>query len=236
MDILVISDSHITPACPNVEDWARLGEYVVKKKPAVIVHLGDVADLASLAWLKNARGPYTTEEEMSAVSEHLMAFEDVLLAEQMKNRRDKKAIYRPHKILCLGNHDVRNGFTGIEELFEDCGWFVSPYLEPVEAYGINFCHCLMKGLSDNPCVTAEELLQNWHGNVVVGHGHKQDYSESYSMATHERIHAIKCPVFNSDDTGWAVQTRNKWARGFTEIRVNPFEFVWRDMKCLQEIC
>lgn len=236
MNILVISDSHISPACPNVELWTRLGEYVVKHKPDVIVHLGDVADLSSLAWLKNARGPYTTDDELATVAEHLVAFEDVLLAERNKNRKDKKAIYRPHKILCLGNHDVRNGYTGIQDLFEDFDWFVADYLEPVEVNGITFCHSMMKGLTDYPCTTAQELLENWHGNVVVGHGHKQDYAESYSIATGDRIRAIKCPVFNTDDIGWAKQTRNKWARGFTLIRTEPFEFIWKDITCLQESC
>ena len=236
MDILVISDSHITPVCPNIEDWKRLGEYVVKNKPAAVVHLGDVADLASLAWLKNARGLYTTAEEMANVSEHLKAFEDVLLREQNRNRRNKKTIYKPRKILCLGNHDIRNGFTGIQDLFEIHGWEVYPYMIPAEVNGIHFCHCLMKGMSENPCVTAEELLQNWHGNVVVGHSHKQDYAESYSITTQETIRSIKCPMFNSDDVGWATQTRNKWARGFTEITLEPFEFTWKDIRCLQENC
>lgn len=234
--MLVIADSHIAPTCPNVEDWERLGEYVVKHKPACIIHLGDVANLDSLAKYKASRGPYTTDEELATVSEHLVAFEDKLLAEQQKNRRDKKAIYRPRKVLCLGNHDVRNGFTGIQELFEDLGWEVHDYLEPVVIDDIVFCHCMHKSLSDSPCTTAEELLSNWHSNIVVGHGHCQDYAESYNAVTGQRIRALKCPVFNSDDTRWAIQTRNKWARGFTEISLEPFQFVWKDMACLQENC
>lgn len=236
MYMLVLSDSHITPACPNVVDWERLGDYVVKHKPACIVHLGDVANLDSLSRYKANRGVFTTEEEMATVSEHLIAFEDKLLAEQQKNRRDKKTIYRPRKVLCLGNHDVRNDFTGIQELFEDYGWEVHDYLEPVNIEGIHFCHCMYKNLSDTPCTSAEELLANWHGNIVVGHGHTQDYAESFCLATGERIRALKSPVFNGDDTRWAAQNRDKWARGFTEIYTDPFRFVWKDLTCLQENC
>lgn len=232
MKILVISDSHINPAIPNVEDWQRLGEYVVKTKPDVIVHLGDVADFSSLAWLKAQRGTFTTEEELAQVGKHLQAFEDTIKAEQDRNRRDHKTIYRPEKFLCLGNHDVRQGFTGIAELFEDADWAVADYLRPVIIDGVAFCHCMMRGLSDTPCTTAEELLQQWHNTIVVGHSHQRDYSESFSLGL-GTIRAIKCPMFNSDDTGWAVQTRNKWSRGFTEINTNPFQFVWRDMTCLQ---
>lgn len=233
MKILVIGDSHISPVVPNVEDWQRLGEYVVKTKPDAIVHLGDVADLSSLAWLKAARGTLTTEQEMLEVGRHVRTFENVIKEEQTRNRRDHKAVYNPQKFLCLGNHDVRQGFTGIQELFESLEWSVADYLQPVVLDGVTFCHCMMRGLTDTPCTTAAEILENWHGNIVVGHGHCQDYSESYCMATQDRIRALKCPVFNSDDTRWAVQTRNKWARGFTEISTRPFTFIWRDMSCLR---
>lgn len=235
MKILVISDSHISPSVPNVEDWEALGHYVVKTKPDCIVHLGDVADMDSLAWRKDARGLYTTEQELSNVKQHLKAFEDVLRAYQDKCRRQKEKIYKPKKYLCLGNHDIRNGYTGIEDLFTSCGWSVSDYLEPITIDGVSFCHCMMKGLSELPCVTAEELLANWHGNVVVGHSHKLDYAESYSLAIADRIRALKCPIFNSTTPAWAVQTHYKWAQGFTEISTKPFQFVWRDISCLQKI-
>ena len=232
MKILVIGDSHINPAIPNVTDWQRLGEYVIKTKPDAIVHLGDVADFASLAWYKAQRGEFTTEQEMEQVSLHIKAFEDVIKAEQDRNRRDHKTIYRPEKFLCLGNHDVRQGFTGIQDLFESLDWIVADYLQPVVLDGVAFCHCMMRGLTDTPCTTAEELLQQWHGTIVVGHGHLRDYSESFSIGTQQTIRALHCPMFNSDDIGWALQIRNKWSRGFTEINTQPFQFIWRDMSCL----
>lgn len=232
MKLLVISDTHITPDYNSVDDWQRLGEYVVRTKPDYIIHLGDVADMNSLAWLKAERGHHTTEEECEQVSQHLFAFEEVIRAEQAKNRRDHETIYNPTKFLCLGNHDVRQNSTHIQDIFEDCNWHVADYTQPVVIEGITFCHCMYKGLSSTPCTTAVELLQNWHGDVVVGHSHCQEYAESYSMATQSRIRAIKCPMFNSNDTSWNLQAFNKYARGFTEINTNPFQFIWRDMSCL----
>lgn len=235
MKILVIADSHISPSVPNIEDWEALGHYVVKTKPDCIVHLGDVADMDSLAWRKDARGMYTTEQELNNVKAHLLAFESVIKAYQDKCRRQKEKIYRPKKFLCCGNHDIRNGFTGIIDLFESCGWSVSDYLEPIHLDDVSFCHTMMKGLSGSPCLTSEELLANWHGNIVVGHSHKLDYAESYSLAVEDRIRALKCPVFNSTTPAWAVQNQLKWATGFTEINTKPFQFIWRDMSCLQKI-
>ena len=235
MKFLVLADSHINPSCPNVEEWEGLGKFVLDYKPDCIVHLGDLADLQSQARYTSQRGLYTLGEEMECVAEHVHAFEDVLLKDRIQSRAMKKKQYKPRKVFCLGNHDVRNNITDIEEFMTDCGWEVHDYLEPVTIEGITFAHCMMKELSEQPCTTAEELLQNWHSDVVVGHSHVQDYAESYNIGTDKRIHAIKCPSFNSYDTGWAVQTRNKWARGFLLLKTNPFEFMWKDITCLQKI-
>lgn len=235
MKYVVISDSHISPTCPNVRDWRKLGEYCVKHRIDYIIHLGDVADLDSLAWLKASRGNYTTEEELATVAKHLNAFEEVIQDEQAKNRRQHMTIYRPKKVLCLGNHDVRNGYTGIQDLFVSKDWIVKGYLEQCNINGMNFAHCMMKGLSDVPCTTAQELLENWHSTCIVGHSHIRDYAESFSLELNDKIYAIKCPVFNNNDTGWAVQTRQKWSRGFTEIDdTDYFSFVWRPIECLYQ--
>ena len=234
MTILVISDTHIDPAHPFPELWKMLGEYCVRTKPEYIVHLGDVADLNSRAWLKAARGLYTSEQEIDSVREHLEAFSQVLLDYNKMRRTMKKALYRPKKILCLGNHDIRQDSTDIADLFTDYGWDVYDYLQPVQIEGVSFAHCMSKGLSGYMCTTAQELLENWHSNIVVGHGHHRDFAESYSLAINEQIVALKSPVFNLNEPEWAGQSCNKWSRGFTEIDTNPFRFVWRDLSCLLE--
>lgn len=232
MDILVISDTHISPARSFEEGWSKLGEYVVKNKPKYIVHLGDVACLDSLAHYISLRGDFTTDEELACVIKHLRAFEDKILREQEKNRYDKKKIYRPIKVLCLGNHDIRKDCTEIERIFKECGWVVVPYLEPINIEGFSFCHCMPKRNSDTMCVTAEELLQTWHANIVVGHSHVQDYAESFNIGTGKSIRAIKCPCFTDNPpqyTGFGYIT---WPLGWLEITLKPFEFTWRNIECL----
>jgi predicted phosphodiesterase len=232
MDFVVISDSHIAPDRPCDRYWSKLGEYVVKNKPKYIVHLGDVACLDSLAHFTSLRGDYSTDEELACVAKHLRAFEDKIRREQKKNRTDKKKIYRPIKILCLGNHDIRKDCTEIERIFKEWGWIVVPYLEPINIDGITFCHCMPRRNSDQMCTTAEELLQTWHSNIVVGHSHVQDYAESYNVGTGKAIRAIKCPCFTSfppQYTGFGYLT---WPLGWLEISLNPFEFTWRNIECL----
>ena len=234
---LVISDSHINP--DNVYDsvylWYRLGKYCVRTKPDVIVHLGDVADLSSQAWKIAARGPYTLEQEAKSAQTCLDAFEDAIKEYNRERRRMKKKLYRPLKCLTLGNHDIRNGVTVIDDIFTDANWDVVDYLQPLHLCGITFCHCMCKGLSDVMCTTAQELVENWGSDIVVGHGHHKDFYESYSMAIHRPITALKCPAFTLGDYDWAVQTQYKWNRGFTEIETGVFDsfnFIWKDLQCL----
>ena len=237
--ILVISDSHINPenANDNIGLWYRLGKYCTKTQPDIIVHLGDVADLSSQAWKVAARGKYTLEEEAKAVQLVLDAFEESIEEYNRVQRKMKKKQYKPAKYLTLGNHDIRNGVTVIEDIFNAYDWNVVDYLEPLHLCGITFCHCMCKGLSDQMCTTAEELLENWGADVIVGHGHHKDFSTSYSMAIHRPITALKCPAFLLGDYDWAVQTQYKWNTGFTEIEPGIFgslNFVWKDLGCLYE--
>lgn len=230
--ILVIADSHLTPKKPAEYLWAALGRYCLKTRPDYIVHLGDVADFDSQAWLIKNRGKYTLEEEISQVRSCLEAFHKPLIDFNNTQRIMKKKMYKPSMVLTLGNHDVRNNMTDVADLFESFNWLVVDYLHPIQIEGITFVHCMAKGISDSFCTTSQELIENWHGNIVVGHGHHKDFFESYSMATKEKITALRSPAFTVDESDWAVQTQYKWSRGFTEIVTNPFTFIWRDCECL----
>lgn len=238
MKILVIGDSHINPdnVDESCDNFHKLALYCCKTKPDAIVHLGDVADLKSLSWLIKDRGVYTTEEELEAVKTCLFTFEQTLAGYNNYLREIHKKLYRPQKYLTLGNHDTRNGYTGISDLFETYQWTVADYLQPVTLDDVTFCHLMYKGLSSNPCLTAEELLANWHSNIIVGHGHHRDFSESYSFVNCKQITALKSPCFMSEPSDWALQTCNKWSLGFTEVDTNPFSFTWRTMKCLSDNC
>lgn len=230
--VLVIADTHINPELPDDELWHKLGQYCVRTKPDYVIHLGDVADFNSQAWLKAQRGMFTLQQELLAVEECLIAFEHPIKTFNIAQRESKHKQYKPKLILTLGNHDVRNDITDVAELFEDYGWTVYNYLEPCNIDGVTFVHAAHKGLSDSFCTTAQELIENWHSNIVVGHGHHKDFFESFSLATDEIITALRSPCFMTEPSEWAVQTKRKWSTGFTEINTKPFSFVWKDISCL----
>lgn len=231
MKILVISDTHITPAVDATKYWKKLGVWCVKYKPECIVHLGDVADFDSQNWIKSSRGLYTLDQEIDSVADHLFAFENVLANFRNACRKNKHKIYRPKKILCLGNHDIRNDVSGrLEKIFMPWGWEVYDYQKPFKCYDISFAHCLPKGLSDTPCTTAAELLDNYHSSIVCGHSHLRDYAESYRLEDGKKIFALKCPMFSNNSPSWAREMCNKWSRGFTVIDTDSGEFIWKDLE------
>lgn len=235
--VLVISDTHINPR--NVKEseelWQKLAVYCAETKPEVIVHLGDVGDFDSQSWLIKNRGIYSLQEEIAAVNSCLKAFENTITAFNNYQRKCHHTLYRPEKVLTLGNHDVRNNITDVSDLFEGYGWTVVEYLEPVQVGDISFVHSASKGLSDNMCTTAQELVENWHGSLVVGHGHHKDYFESFSLPLNRVVFGMRCPAFMYQASNWAKQTRKKWSLGFTEIDTATSSFVWKDISCLYQI-
>lgn len=232
---IIISDSHLRPGYPCTELWEALGRYCVKHKPDYIIHLGDAADLQSQQWLKAQRGDSTIEEEIDFVRFHLAAFHHPIEMYNRRCRESKHKQYKPKFYFCCGNHDVRNDTGMVEDLFHSFGWIVFDYLEPLHLGNFVFCHAMRKGLSDQMCTTAQELLENWHGNVVVGHGHHRDFYESFSIQTNQPIIALRSPVFTPYHTGdWCMQTRDKWSRGFTELDIMSGDFAWRPLRCLFE--
>lgn len=234
--ILVISDTHITPGMyPNKSFWYNFGVYCTETKPDYIIHLGDVGDFDSQAWLVKNRGKYSLAEEIAEVSACFTNFQAAIKDYNNIKRKQKKKTYRPKQILTLGNHDVRNGITVVADLFTQLGWEVYDYCKPAIVDGISFVHCAHKGLSDTVCNTAQELLENWHTSIVVGHGHHKDFFESCCLETGKKLTALRSPVFLLTPADWAVQTKLKWSQGFTEINTDPFSFVWRDMECLLKI-
>lgn len=227
MKYLIISDTHISPFQPQYKEWQRLSKYILDTKPDYIVHLGDVAELDSQASYVKDRGVFTLEQELDEVKKHLLILERALKVKQLKQKESKHKMYLPKKILCLGNHDTRKNNKDIKEIFESFGWEVC---NTFISEDIIFSHYLCKGMSDFPCITARELLENNNCSCVVGHSHISEYAESYNPVTGKKIFAIKCPIFtNYTHPECNTLITNKYSRGFTILDTDKGEFQWKTM-------
>jgi hypothetical protein len=109
-DHLVIPDTQCKPGAP-LDHLRWLGEYIVDRRPEVIVHLGDHWDLPSLS-MYDAPGSLKMEgqryeDDIAAGNEGMRLLLAPLRELQAKLKRNKERQYNPRMVLLRGNHEER---------------------------------------------------------------------------------------------------------------------------------
>src|SRR5690606_6633467 len=62
------------------------------------------------------------------------------------------------------------GTIGLEDLrYEQYGWEVYPYLEPVVIDGVAYCHFFTTGIMGRPVTSAQAMLNKKHQSCIMGH-------------------------------------------------------------------
>lgn len=142
---IVIPDCQVKPGV-NTDHLEHAGKYIADKRPEVVICLGDFGDMSSLS--SYDRGKKSFEGRRYKLDIEAIR---VGMARLMKPIRLVKN-YNPNLVLTLGNHEDRitraieedaklDGTIGLQDLgYEEFGWKVYPFLEPVEVDGIMYCH------------------------------------------------------------------------------------------------
>jgi len=164
-------------------EW--IGEYIVHKKPDVIVLAGDFADMPSLSSYDRGKKCFEGrryKKDIKAAREAM----DILLRPMkeynQRQRETKHAQYKPEMILTLGNHEHRieravdaqaelEGVIGYHDLpYED--WDVYDFLNPVIIDGVMYVHYLCNPFNGKPYggTVKNQLTKAQHSFCV---GHKQ---------------------------------------------------------------
>lgn len=182
--ILVIPDTQCR-ADIDLDYMRWIGEYLVDKRPNVVVHLGDNFDFPSLSSYDKGKLSFEGRRLKADLDSGKRGMELLLgpLRDlQTKQKADKKKIYNPRLVFCLGNHEERlirvpinnsefDGFIGYDLLgLEHQGWEVHDFLKPVEIDGIYFVHYLSNPFNGRPyggsCLNQ---LKTVGKSFVVGH-------------------------------------------------------------------
>lgn len=180
---LIIPDTQVKVGVPlDHLTWA--GKYIVEKKPDVIVHIGDFADMESLSMYDVGKKSFEGRRYVADIEVAHRAMEMLLLPVREFNeraRRNKEKQYNPRMIMCLGNHEDRisraveadpklEGVLSLNDLkYADYGWEVVPYLEPIIVDGVAYCHYFTSGVLGKPVTSAGALLTKKHQSCVMGH-------------------------------------------------------------------
>lgn len=159
-----------------------IGNYIVHKKPDVIVCIGDFADMESLSTydfgLKSFEGR-SYKKDIWAAREAMDALLEPLFEYNKTMKRTKHKRYKPRMVLTLGNHEDRinrainrdrklDGLISVDDLpYQD--WEVIPFLEVIVIDGIAYSHYFTSGVMGRPITTANALLNKKHMSCVAGH-------------------------------------------------------------------
>jgi len=158
---------------------SAIGQYIVDKKPDVVVNIGDFYDMPSLSIYDKGKLSFEGRrlaEDIAAGKEGMKKF-----LKPLRDYQRTDPSYQPRMVFCLGNHEERlqrvpsnnsefEGFIGYHLLELEKDWEVVDYLKPINIQGINFVHYLSHPMTGKPYGgTAASMLKNVGCSFCVGH-------------------------------------------------------------------
>jgi len=227
---LVIGDPHAKPGTSNRRfEW--LGNLIMYRRPDVIVCVGDFSDMPSLSSYDRGKKDFEGRRfnnDVAATNDALARIDAPRLRYNSTKAKNRKAQYRPRKIMLGGNHDedrIRrvvqshpelDGTLSIAQLgYEAHGWEYAPYAIPIEVDGVWYNHFFpsgIKGEAISGMNVAQALLAKIMASATVGHNHLLDHALR-ALPNGQRIQALSAGCFFEHSEEYAKATEYMWWRG-----------------------
>lgn len=226
---LMIPDTQCKPDIDmGYLDW--LGQYIVDKKPEVIVHIGDHADMPSLSSYDKGKGKAEGKRVCNDIEASIEGMNRLLrpLAQLQDLEREMYGYvkYKPKMVLTLGNHEERimrhvndnpelQGFLSYDNLkYEEMGWEVYDFLKPVTINGVSYCHFMANPMSGKPYGgMAMNVLKNVGESFCMGHKQTLDVATRFLPASGRQQWAIIAGAYYEHDEGYKGHQGNHHWRG-----------------------
>jgi len=233
--ILVIPDSHASPHHHN-ERFDILGKFILDRKPDIIVNIGDMADMPSLCSYDKGKRSFEGrryKDDVKAVidAQERMFAPMIEYNERQKETRHKQ--YKPKLIMTVGNHEHRisratelqpemEGAISIDDLkYEEFGWEVVPYTQPIIINGIAFCHHFISGVMGRPISgehPSHSLITKMYQSCVAGHSHIRDFCERTTADGRRLLGLIVgCYLDVDQHEDYAGEANKMWWRGLVML-------------------
>ena len=232
LKIAVITDAQVKPGVP-IDHLAACGRYLAEIRPDVIVCIGDFADMPSLSTYE---APGSLLSEGTRYAEDIASVRAAMAAFLAPIRAVKD--WKPKLILLLGNHEDRitrainsdprrlQGVMSLKDLgYEEAGWTVYPFLQPVVVGGVCFAHYFPSGPMGRPIMTARQILQKMHMSCFAGHLQGRDIAYS-KRADGTSLTAIISGSFYQHNEDYLSPLANKHWRGMVvlnEVRDGEYD-------------
>jgi len=231
-DYLILPDPHAHPDHNNDRaDW--LGQFILDRKPDVVVNMGDTFDMPSLSSYDKGKASFSGASYEKDISSGL----DFLDRMWHPIRKAKKK--KPTSIFLEGNHEHRlkkvieydPQLQGDKFGVSYKNYQLKDYHNEVVYYqgqtpgiytadGISFSHFLVSGLMGRPIGGehhAASLLSKNYSSCVVAHSHTVDWAVR-SSSNGKKIMGLVAGVFQDYDAGWAGTCNNLWWPGIIYLR------------------
>jgi hypothetical protein len=223
---LYIPDNQVREGV-SLEYLNWIGQYIVKKRPSVIISAGDFCDAEAASSYdvgkKSAEGKRIKTDIEVAKKAMTMLLKPLrqLQAEQIVKGEE---VYRPRMVMTLGNHENRidrfvndnpslHGFLSVDDLeYEKFGWEVVPFLTPIIIDGVAYCHYFVNVMTGKPLGgTSATMLKTIGASFTMGHRQTLDVATRFLSTDGSQqwgLIAGACYEHNEDYKG--VQGNKHW--------------------------
>lgn len=223
----VIPDTQCKPG-NNFDHLKAAGNYILDKKPEVIVHLGDHWDMASLSEYDKGKKSFEGRRykaDIEAGHEGMQSLLAPITEYNRKQKRTKHALYNPRMVFLIGNHCQRiaraidkdpilEGTIGYQDLkLESYGWEVHGFLDTVEIDGVYYSHYFYNPMTGKPYGgKAAQRLNNIGFSFTMGHQQGKDIAEKH-LANGKTLRGLVVGSFYQHDEDYKGPQGNHHFRG-----------------------
>ena len=213
------------------------GNYIVAKKPDVIICIGDFADMESLSTydvgLKSFEGR-AYKKDIWAAREAMDALLTPLYHYNKQAKLNGTPEYKPRMVLTLGNHENRidrainadrklEGLISVDDLpYQD--WEVIPFLEVIVIDGIAYSHYFTSGVMGRPITTAQAILTKKHMSCFAGHQQGRQIAYGRRADGKEMTAIIAGSYYEHDEAYLGAQGNLHWRGLFVLHNVHDGAF------------
>lgn len=208
-----------------------MSNYIVDKKPDVIVHLGDHWDMPSLSSYDVGKKSFEGRRYLDDIKAGNDAM-DLLLSSleeyNVRQRKNGKKQYNPRKVFLFGNHCNRitraiendpkiEGVIGFKDL-NLTSWETHDFLDVVVISGIAFSHYFVTGVAGRPASSAAAQLNKLHQSAIAGHQQGLQIATGYRADGVRLTSVIAGSSYEHNEDYMGPQgNKNHW-RGILDLR------------------
>lgn len=249
----VIPDTQVKPGI-DMSYLDHVGQYMADKQPAVIVMIGDHADMPSLSiydkGTKKAEGKRIHEDFAAAIEGMKRLLRPIYDLQQDQLEYDGIITYKPKLVLTLGNHEERimrhvnanpelAGFVSYDNLkYKEFGWEVIPFLKPINIHGVNYVHYMANPMTGRPYGGAAlNILKQVGESFVQGHKQCLDVATRFLPASGAQQWAIIAGACYTHDEDYKGVQGNKHWRGvvlLNNVKEGSFNPMFVDLDYLKD--